>query len=142
MAARGRKVSTKTKEKFLANLADAGNVRAAAYSVGVGRNTPYVWKSQDPEFAKKWDQALEEATDKLEEEARRRALLGVDEPVYQSGRLVGHVKKYSDTLLIFLLKGQNPQKYRDRWQGELSTNGNIRVQFIGADDEEGLTPEG
>ena len=26
----------------------------------------------------------------------------------------GVVRKYSDTLLIFLLKGQRPEKYRDR----------------------------
>jgi len=30
------------------------------------------------------------------------------------------VRKYSDTLLIFLMKGAMPDKYRERWTGELT----------------------
>ncbi len=58
--------------------------------------------------------------DLLEDEAVRRAKDGVEEPVYQGGKLVGHVQKYSDTLLIFLLKGAKPEKFRERSQHEFS----------------------
>ena len=46
----------------------------------------------------------------LEDEARRRAVDGVDEPVFQQGKQVGTIRKHSDTLLIFLLKGIRPQE--------------------------------
>ena len=49
-----------------------------------------------------------------EDEAVRRAHDGVDEPVFYQGKACGVVRKYSDTLLIFLLKGRRPEKYRDR----------------------------
>jgi hypothetical protein len=33
--------------------------------------------------------------------------------VFQGGKQVGTVRKYSDTLLMFLLKGIRPQKWRE-----------------------------
>ena len=75
-------------------------------------------------FAAQWDEALEEGTDLLEAEARRRAVTGIDEPVYHKGEVVGSIKKYSDTLLIFLLKAHNPQKFRD----------GVKVEHTGATD--------
>ncbi|MBX6773030.1 MAG: hypothetical protein IRY83_14975 [Chloroflexi bacterium] len=54
--------------------------------------------------------------DALEAEAWRRAVDGVERPVYQNGQRVGAVREYSDTLLIFLLKGGRPQKYRERYE--------------------------
>lgn len=50
----------------------------------------------------------------LEDEAHRRAFDGVDEPVFYKGEDCGAVKKYSDTLAIFLLKAHAPEKYRER----------------------------
>ena len=55
-------------------------------------------------FRKQWDDAIEDATDALELEARRRAFSGVEDPVYYKGQVVGGVRKYSDVLLIFLLE--------------------------------------
>ena len=49
----------------------------------------------------------------LEAEARRRAAIGVDEPVFYKGEVVGHIRKYSDTLLMFLLKAHWPEKFRE-----------------------------
>ena len=60
----------------------------------------------------------------LEEEARRRAYVGFDEPVFGSGGhgigtvQVGVIRKYSDTLLIFLLKGIRPGKFRENHKHE------------------------
>ncbi len=40
---------------------------------------------------------------------------GVEEPVrWYKGEAGGMVRKYSDVLLIFLLKGLRPDKYKDR----------------------------
>ena len=56
----------------------------------------------------------EDAHDALESEARRRAVEGVPMPVYYNGKVCGTVRKYSDFLLMFLMKAKMPQ-YRDSW---------------------------
>ena len=55
--------------------------------------------------------ALEEAADKLEMEAFRRAVEGIGENTYFRGDVVGSVTRYSDWLLMFLLKAQRPSKF-------------------------------
>ena len=47
------------------------------------------------------------------QEARRRAVTGIDKPVFFKGEVVGSITKYSDSLLMFLLKAHRPQKFRD-----------------------------
>lgn len=99
--------------RFLERLAETGNVSLAAQFAGLSKQTAYNHRHSDDEFARQWDDALDTATDLLEQEARRRAYEGVDEPVFYKGDEVGTIRKYSDTLLIFLLKGLRPEKYRD-----------------------------
>ena len=54
----------------------------------------------------------------LEAEAYRRAVEGWVEPVgWYKGKAGGTVRRYSDTLLIFTLKGLLPDRYRDRVEG-------------------------
>jgi len=101
--------------KFIQNLRRTGNVRAACKVAKISRTAAYNHRNTDNEFKAVWDEALEEACDDLELEARRRAFKGVKEPVYQGGKLVGYVQKYSDTLLIFLLKAHRPEKFRERY---------------------------
>lgn len=74
----------------------------------------YNWRDNDPNFAADWDRAKELGLEALEDEATRRAFDGVDKAVVYQGEITTTVKEYSDTLLIFLLKGGKPQKYRDR----------------------------
>lgn len=63
------------------------------------------------DFCVRWDAAIESGTDRLEDEARRRAERGVERPVYQGGVMVGTVTEYSDTLMSLLMKGNRPQKF-------------------------------
>jgi hypothetical protein len=99
--------------KFLAALATTGTVCSAAKKAKISRSTVYEARDSDPLFARAWDDAVEENTQILEAEAIRRASAGYVKPVYQRGELVGKVREYSDTLLIFLLKSRRPQVYRD-----------------------------
>ena len=110
----GTKITAKKKREFLAVLLERGNVSAAARAVAVSKSTLYEHRKADPQFAAAWDDVKEEFLDGLEEEAARRAKEGVEEPVYQGGKLVGHVVKRSDVLLMFLLKGGRPEKFRER----------------------------
>lgn len=103
----------KTREAFLDALAAGLTVREACHASGLGRTRLYELRAEDVGFAADWDRAEAEGTEVLEQEARRRAVEGVDEPVFHRGEVVGAVRKYSDTLLIFLLKGRKPEVYRD-----------------------------
>jgi hypothetical protein len=101
------------KPDFLKALAETGNVGASARLAGIGRTAVFRHRHNDPIFAEAWDDAIDEAADLLEAEAWRRAVKGTEKPVYQGGVLVGHIQEYDTTLLIFLLKGIRPEKYRD-----------------------------
>lgn len=110
--------------QFLQVLRETGgNVSRACAAIGVARQRVYEIRAKDEQFAQLWDEAIEHGTDELEEEARRRAFAGVDEPVFYQGEECGTVRKYSDTLLIFLLKGRRPDKYRE----------NVRTEHTGKD---------
>jgi len=122
-------------ERFLAALADDANVRAACRTAGISRKSAYQRRGQDPAFAAAWQDALADACDDLEREAVRRARDGTDEPVLYQGEPVGEwvnragrvvpegtagarwvpltLKRYSDVLLIFLLKAHRPELYRE-----------------------------
>jgi len=107
--------STFTPEKaedFCAVLSRGESPGAAADAIGVSRRTAYTWRKQNPEFKLAWDAAIERGTDELEDEAKRRAWAGVEKPVFYQGAVVGHVREYSDTLLIFLLKARR-EKFRE-----------------------------
>ena len=102
---------------FLETLEQTANVKLACSSAGVSRAVVYRRRARNPEFSAKWGEAVDQAVELLEAEARRRAAVGVEEPVYYQGAVVGHVRKYSDVLLIFLLKAHRPRVYRDHVAG-------------------------
>jgi hypothetical protein len=110
----------KRKGAFLQALASGLSVTRAADQAAVGRATVYGWRKSDAAFSSAWDDALEASADLLEDEARRRAVEGVEENVYYGGKPVGVVRKYSDSLLVMLLKGRRPAIYRDRLSAEVS----------------------
>lgn len=107
---------------FLRELARVGIVGAACKKAQVGRTTAYKTRDEDAEFAAAWAAALDDAADDMETEAWRRGKAGVLKPVYQGGKKVGSVREYSDTLLIFMLKGTRPEKYRDRQQIDVTAS--------------------
>ena len=67
----------------------------------------------DPVYAEAYKMAKREASDNLAVEARRRAVEGVENPVYQGGSLVGYRTEFSDTLLMFLMRATDA-KYREK----------------------------
>lgn len=90
------------KRAFLAAYEQCGNITQASKAVGISRQTHYDWMRDDDDYKKAFADAEEAAGDALEAEARKRALAG------------------SDTLLIFLLKGHKPEKYKERVAADLS----------------------
>ena len=118
---RGRTNRTlKKREQFLRALIDSvGNVSEACAVAGISRRSVYDWRESDPEFKADWDDAVEVTTEALEREIYRRAHEGTDEPVFYQGELCGTVRKYSDTLAMFILKGRKPEKYRENIKQEI-----------------------
>lgn len=125
------------KPVFLAALAECPNVTGAARAAGIERQTAYLARQTDQEFAKAWQDALEASTDDLIGEIHRRAVKGVTKPVYQGGVKVGDVQEYSDTLAIFLAKAHRPAIYRETVNQNLSGGATIRVVY----DEPDFDPE-
>lgn len=106
---------------FLNVLECTGNVRHACRAVGISRQNAYSVRKRNAAFAEAWDLALEMASDRLQEEAWRRAVEGVERPVMYRGRPVlgpdGEPlmeRHFSDILLDRLLRLMRPEKYRDR----------------------------
>lgn len=99
---------------FLMAYADCGVVKTAADIARVPRSTHQIWL-KDPRYQEAFALAQEMAGDILEQEAIRRAAKGVEEPVFYRGEVVGSVRKFSDALLTFLLKGNRPEKFRERF---------------------------
>ncbi len=117
------------KIRFLEAFADVGTVTRAAKVAGIERRTHYWWLKDDPDYAAAYQETQEQAADMIEAELVRRAVEGVEKPVHYQGKRVDVVREYSDILLIFLLKGLRPAKYRDSYNPALITaGGNVTVQ--------------
>jgi hypothetical protein len=131
------KAVQRKKAAFLAAYSTLGNLSATERLTGIARQRHHEWVKADPAYLADFLIAQEQAIDALESEARRRAVNGVEKPVYQGGKLVGSVQEYSDTLLIFLLKGARPDKYRER----VDMTVNIRDRAAKIADELGVPVE-
>jgi hypothetical protein len=107
-------------DAFLAAFVEHATVTAAAHAAGIARRTHYWWLETDEGYAKRFKDADDQVTEALEAEAKRRAHVGVSEPVFYKGEAVGTIQKYSDTLLIFLLKARRPDVYRERFDHTLA----------------------
>ena len=104
------------KARFLDEFRQRGNLTAASREIGLTRQAVYKWRHSDQAFAEAFADAVEEATELMEWEARRRAMGEVQMPVFHQGEVVGHIPRYSDQLLMFLLRAHRPEKYRERYE--------------------------
>lgn len=119
----GHKLLQQKKRAFLAAFAEVGNITRAAEISKCSRDMHYSWLKNDPDYPALFRQADQQACDRLEQEARRRAIEGTEKPVFHKGEQCGVVREYSDTLLIFLMKGAMPEKYKERQAHEVTGKG-------------------
>ena len=117
------------KKAFLERLVTHGNVRRACRESGAPPTSVYEWKDRDPRFAAAFLEAEAQSIGHLEDEAQRRAVEGVDKPIYQGGKQVGVTRQYSDTLLIFLMKARHPGKYRETFQHQHTGDKGGPIEF-------------
>lgn len=121
MANRTKRTPEKDAE-FFASVASGDPIGFAAEKVGYGRRTIYEWRDADEDFATRLDEANEAAIERMEAEADRRAIQGIDKPVHYQGERVDVIREFSDTLLIFRLKAKRPNVYRDNSKVEVEGN--------------------
>jgi hypothetical protein len=107
-------VREQKKKALLKGFAELGVLQPVLDRLKIDRTTYKNWRDRDPEFAAAFEQAKVAAVESLEKEMIRRGRDGWMEPVYHKGEEVGEIRKFSDTLLIFALKGWAPEKYRER----------------------------
>lgn len=107
-------VNSRPKRAFLIEYMQSGRKDKAAKAAGVSYSTVWGWNNRDESFRQAYETAQEVAVDLLEMEAVRRAKDGWLKPVFQAGTLVGHVREYDSSMLMFLLKGLKPERYVER----------------------------
>lgn len=86
---------SRRQESFLHAYSITGSLKYAEMTAKISRSNHYLWLREDPTYAERFEQARKESVDALESEAHLRAMVG------------------SDQLLMFLLKGNAPHKYKD-----------------------------
>lgn len=121
---------------FLRALAVNGNVSAAARAAKIDRQRAYKLRDADPAFAEAWNDAYEKACDNLEAEAWRRAVNGTDKPVFFRGEECGYIREYSDQLLVELLRGHRPKRYRAKLEITLVDEARKIAERTGLDAKE------
>ena len=125
---------------FLAAYAILGSIGQAAKTAGCSRAAHHRWLECDPAYRNKFADAQAEANDRLEAEARRRAVAGVERMKFYKGVAIidprtitvecPDGKPYieyecSDRMLELLLKAHMPDKYMDRQKIETTTKADL-----------------
>lgn len=111
---------------FLERFCGHGILTRACREAGVTRETIRQWEEHDETFGFRYVEAKEQVNDLYRDEARRRALDGVETHIVSQGKLVRDDEgkplvehKYSDTMLQFIMKARMPE-YREKQQMELT----------------------
>lgn len=101
------------KRAFLAAYMTCCSLRGATKASGVDWKNHYFWRERDEEYAKAFDRAHTIGKHALEDEATRRAM-GWNDHTFDAEGNVTEKYKASDLLLIFRLKAELGDKYRER----------------------------
>jgi hypothetical protein len=111
---------------FLAACEECGNVAESSRCAGIGRNCHHVWLKKDKDYRGRFEESVEIAADVLLGEARRRAVDGYEEPVDAKNPAAGAIRKYSNEMLMFLLKSMKPEVYREHFRaGTVVVSGRV-----------------
>ena len=125
-AALTKKKTPENWDLFLAHLAGkkvgdkrgeitAANLTRSAQASGMERSTVYDKRRNDPEFEARFQQAYQDGYDVLEEMAQARAFDGFQKVTKDGkGNIIKTEDTFSDTLAVFLMKGNKAEKFRDR----------------------------
>ena len=142
------RLTRERQKRFVAGLAETGNVTTAVKMAGTSRTRAYELRKTDQAFAAAWGEAEQAAADKLEAETWRRAVEGIEEPLVSGGKLVRDdngqpvaIRRYSDQLLIALLRAHRPEKFRERTAVEIDISDRLADRLEAARQRAIAKPE-
>jgi len=122
------KFSPKRQKLFLDLLKSGESASIAAQKCHISVRNAYRLREKNAKFAKLWSESVDYCVESAETELRRRAVDGVDVPVFFKGEKTGTKKEFSDQLLLAYLRANRPEKYRDR--SEVRHEGEVRTMII------------
>jgi len=114
---RGIKYFThEVQERFLDQLVESGgNVSKALSGIPITRQMLKKYLKKDAEgkgkFNERYNDAMDMGLAELEDEATRRAKDGVTEDIFYKTKKIGVRRKYSDSLMKFILEGRKREVY-------------------------------
>lgn len=106
----------------------AGRRSLAARAAKVARSTHYRWMETDANYKLLYERAMLQVVEVLEDEATTRAVEGVRKGIYFQGCRVATERVYSDGLMMFLLRGAAPDKYREKTEHSGAVDLNLRFK--------------
>lgn len=124
---------------FLAAYSGCGRISRAAAVAKICRDDHYRWLKEDSHYLALFEEARKKAIGFLEDVAVKRATRGWLEPVFYQGQATGVVRKFSDNLLMFTLKGNCPEKYRER--SDIHHSGELTLQVTLNTNGQGKCPK-
>jgi hypothetical protein len=115
------------KQMFLLTLSQNAdlNITKAAKMLDIDRGKHYEWL-KDEKYAQQFKEVQNQIGTTLEAEAFRRAVTGTLKPVFYQGDIVGHIREYSDALLIRLMEAHMDQ-YKSGKDININNNMNISL---------------
>ena len=102
---------TPDQQKLLAAYGVTGLIATAAQLAGVSPTLHSDFLQSSETYRDAYARAQQDSVLSLEEQARHRAVVGTEDPVFHAGEIVGHRQRLSDRLLIVLLQANNPVKF-------------------------------
>lgn len=106
---------------FIEVLADTACVETAAGAVRMSVQSAYALRRAPggEAFAAAWQAAIQQGALKLADVAFQRALGGTEEPVFdRAGHVIGRKTRYSERLMVFLLRAHLPERYAHAHRAE------------------------
>ena len=121
-------------------MALTGNRSASADAAGVCLSTIEAYLANDEEFKDQMVHAKSQYVAMLEAEATRRAVEGWDEDRMGAGGILYTVKKFSDPLLLHMLKKKAPEEHGDSMKIDQTTKveGSLGLHQLSRESREQL----
>lgn len=122
----------KRREKFLEILGrNGGNAIKAAKAVGYPDTAALrAHRKKDPDFERRWDEAIATSNDVLEATAIEWAVEGIEKPVWYQGQIAGVERERSAGLLTTMLKARMPDTYSEKREIKGTINHRVGVALI------------
>ena len=137
VSAPAKLVSLHKRNALLKLLSSTLSMRYCCNELKISICTVRNMMKKDDDFRSQVDEAISAGVDALEDEAVRRAT-GYIHPLNHQGKHTGDTEtRYSDNLLMFRLKGERPDKYKDNANINIHNTKAILInKYDGMSDDE------